>query len=257
MTEAVSQIETDRLHLHLDGFDGPLDLLLDLARRQKLDLAQISILQLVEQYLAIIEGARDIRLELAADWLVMAAWLAWLKSRLLVPSEPLEDDDIEDATETLAARLRDLQAMRRASAWLDARPVLGRDVFSRGMPEDHTEVDRSALALDMPSLVRAYLGAVRRAGGRKRYQPRPRPFWSVGEALARLVALLGRLPPWSSLEQFLPPVVPSSPGQHRAALASTLVAGLELARSGRIGLRQAEEFGPILIGPPDAEAQCA
>ena len=149
----------DSLVLHLEGFDGPLDLLLELARAQKVDLAKISILSLVEQYLAVIEGARRVRLELAADWLVMAAWLTWLKSRLLLPADARGAEEAEEAAEVLALRLRDLSAIRAAAAWLGARPQLGQDVFARGAPEDHTEIDRSRLALDLGSLVRAYLGA--------------------------------------------------------------------------------------------------
>ncbi len=244
----------DSLVLRLDGFEGPLDLLLDLARAQKIDLARISILALVEQYLAVIEGARQLRLELAADWLVMAAWLAWLKSRLLVPETPDAAEEGEDAAEVLAGRLRDLQVIRAAAAWLGARPQLGLDVFARGAPEDHTEIDRSRLALDIPALMRAYVGAVRRAAGTRRYRPRPLTFWSVQDALARLATMLGRrpdsLPPWASLERFLPEMLPSGP-ERRAAFASILMAGLELARDGAVRLRQDEPFGPILVARAD------
>jgi len=149
------------LVLHLDGFEGPLDLLLELARAQRVDLARISILALVEQYLAVIEGARRIRLELAADWLVMAAWLTWLKSRLLLPVDSDAGEEGEQAADVLAERLRELQTMRVAAAWLGARPLLGCDVFARGAPEDLTETNRSRLALDLPGLVRAYLAALR------------------------------------------------------------------------------------------------
>src|SRR5215469_2132468 len=144
--------ETSSLVLRLEGFEGPLDLLLDLARAQKVDLAKISILALVEQYLAVIEGARRVRLELAADWLVMAAWLTWLKSRLLVP-DAAEAEEVELAADMLASRLRDLSAIRAAAVWLSARPRLGHDIFARGAPEDHTEIDRSRLALDLSSMV--------------------------------------------------------------------------------------------------------
>lgn len=244
----------DSLLLRLDGFEGPLDLLLELARSQKVDLAKISILALVEQYLAVIESARRVRLELAADWLVMAAWLAWLKSRLLLPAESAEAEDAEAAADILAARLRDLQAMRAASAWLGKRVQLGVDVFARGAPEDHTEIDRSRLVLDVPSLVRAYVTAVRRGSGTKRsYRPRPVSLWSVKDALARLGRLLGSLPDWTSLEAFLPEEL-GDPLQRRAALASTLIAGLEMARGGGLRLRQEAAFGPILLrrGEPDA-----
>jgi segregation and condensation protein A len=241
----MSASDTDSLVLRLEGFEGPLDLLLDLARAQKVDLAKISILALVEQYLAVIEGARSVRLELAADWLVMAAWLTWLKSRLLLP-EGAEAEEGEQAADALASRLRDLSAMRAGSAWLSGRPQLGHDVFARGTPEDHTEIDRSRLALDLGALVRAYLQAMRRRVRARRYQPRPLTLWSVKEALQRVAAMLGSLPDWVSLEQFLPESFGSAL-ERRAAMASTLLAGLEMARGGAVRLRQEHEFGPILV----------
>ena len=241
----MSASDTDSLVLRLEGFEGPLDLLLDLARAQKVDLAKISILALVEQYLVVIEGARSVRLELAADWLVMAAWLTWLKSRLLLP-EGAEAEEGEQAADALASRLRDLSAMRAGAAWLSGRPQLGHDVFARGAPEDHTEIDRSRLALDLGSLVRAYLQAMRRRVRARRYQPRPLTLWSVKEALQRLGAMLGSLPDWVSLEQFLPENFGSAL-ERRAAMASTLLAGLEMARGGAVRLRQEHEFGPILV----------
>lgn len=241
----------DSLQLQLDGFEGPLDLLLDLARRQKLDLARISILQVVEQYLAIVEGARRVRLELAADWLVMAAWLTWLKSKLLVPADEAEAEEAELAADLLAARLRALELTRAAAAWLAARPILGQDVFARGAPEDMLETDRSRLLLDTPALVRAYLGAHRRGGARVQYRPKAFRFWTVHDATDRLRLLLGRLPDWASLQSFLPDAVAvgsAEPDQRRAAVASTLIAGLELARGGVLLLRQDNAFGPILVG---------
>jgi segregation and condensation protein A len=238
--------EPDQLVLRLEGFEGPLDLLLDLARSQKIDLARISILSLVEQYLAVIESARRIRLELAADWLVMAAWLTWLKSRLLLPPGTEAAEEGEQAAEVLTARLRDLQIIRAAAAWLADRPQLGQDVFARGSPEDLTETDRSRLALDLPALVRAYLAALRRSSGKRRYTPKPVTLWSVKDALQRLGALVGSLPDWTSLERFLPPEL-VSPLERRAALASTLLAGLEMARGGAVRLRQEHDFGPILV----------
>ena len=238
--------DPDSLLLQLEGFEGPLDLLLDLARTQKVDLARISILSLVEQYLAVIESARRIRLELAADWLVMAAWLTWLKSRLLVPGGDEAAEEGELAADILAARLRELQAVRAGAVWLAARPLLGHDVFARGAPEDHTEIDRSRLALDLASLVRAYLLGMRRGAGTRRYRPRPLSLWSVKDALQRLAALLGSVPDWTSLDQFLPDTL-GGPLERRAALASTLLAGLELARSGGARLRQERDFGPILV----------
>ena len=236
---------TEALVLHLEGFDGPLDLLLDLARAQKVDLAKISILALVEQYLAVIEGARRVRLELAADWLVMAAWLTWLKSRLLVPQLG-EPEDAETAAEILQARLIDLQAMRQAAAWLGQRPQLGWDCFARGIPEDLTETDRSKLRLELSGLLSAYLAARRRAGAKLQYRPKPMVYFSVQNALERLQRLLGSLPDWSSLEQFLPEGLEDGTPK-RAAISATLIAGLEMAKDGRLNLRQEERFGPIFF----------
>jgi segregation and condensation protein A len=237
----------DSLILSLDGFEGPLDLLLDLARAQKVDLARISILALVDQYLAIIEGARKIRLELAADWLVMAAWLAWLKSRLLLPVQAEGAEEGVQAADVLAARLAELECMRAASAWLSARPQLKHEVFARGAAEDLTETDRSGLSVDMPALLRGYIDAIRRVARQRVYAPRQRTlsFWTVQDAMQRLSATLGRMPEWSSLEQYLPGSLTGQ--QHRAAMASTLIASLELARGGGVRLRQDAPFAPILI----------
>lgn len=236
---------TESLVLKLEGFEGPLDLLLELARAQKVDLAKISILGLVEQFLTVIEGAQRVRLELAADWLVMAAWLTWLKSRLLVPQLG-ETTDAEEAAEILQARLQSLQAMRQAAAWLAQRPQLHWDVFERGIEEDLTEIDRSRLKLDISSLLSAYLAARRRSGGRQRYRPKPMTYFSVQDALQRLGRLLGSVPDWASLEGFLPEGLEDGIPR-RAAISATLVAGLEMARHGQLDIRQDETFGPILV----------
>ena len=222
-----------------------MDLLLDLARRQKLDLGPISILSLVEQFLAVVEGAGDVRLELAADWLVMAAWLTWLKSRLLLP--PSEDEgEAELAVGTLASRLQELEAIRAAAAWLADRPQLGRDVFARGAPQRLAAADRSGLAADLPGLLRAYLGAVRRRARQTSHRPSRSVLWSVQDATDRLAAMLGRQVGWVALERFLP-VPLADPLARRAALASTLLAGLEMARAGAVDLRQDQAFSPILL----------
>lgn len=241
----------DRMMLKLDGFEGPLDLLLDLARAQKVDLAKISILALVGQYLAVIEGARKVRLELAAEWLVMAAWLTWLKSRLLVPAGTDEDDDPEQLAELLTGRLRALELIRAAAAWLGRQPILGVDVFESGAHEDHTVTDNSRLVIDQATFLSAYLRARRRGTKRVAYQPRKLSWFTVQDALKRLTSLLGSMPDWTSLERFLPEPRGGHPDnglEHRAALSSTLIAGLELARGGQIRLRQGEAFGPILVG---------
>jgi segregation and condensation protein A len=235
-----------RLKLQLDGFEGPLDLLLELARAQKVDLARISILRLVEQFLRAVEGVRRVRLELAADWLVMAAWLTWLKSRLLLPDDTPEAEEGQEAAEVLAARLMALQMIRAAAVWMNDRPALGRDVWARGEPEEFTEVDRSGLFANTAALMRAYLGALRRGGGRRTYSPAALPLWSVQDALGRLGAMVGHVPEWAVLEHFLPEMS-LSPLARRAAMASTLLAGLEMARDGRMRLRQEQAFGPILV----------
>ena len=247
MPEAEAQpADSQRLAVQLDGFEGPLDLLLELARAQKLDLAKISILRLVEQFLAAVDGARRVRLELAADWLVMAAWLTWLKSRLLLPEGLPEAEEGLEAAEVLAARLLALQRVRAAASWLNDRPVLGRDVFARPDSENFTDIDRSGLAADTAGLLRAYMAAMRRGGGRRTYRPAASPLWSVQDALGRLSAMLGSIPDWSVLERFLPERA-LDPLARRAATASTLLAGLELARDGRARLRQDDAFGPILF----------
>ncbi len=247
----------DQLMLSLDGFDGPLSLLLDLARAQKVDLGRISILALVDQYWELTSKATSLRLELAADWLVMAAWLAWLKSRLLLPADDAEAGEGEIAAETLAEKLRALEAIRAAAAWMAARPMLGVDVFARGAPENFTEFDRSQIKLEMPALLGAYLAAIRRSAAKRRYAPRPMTFWSVQDALSRMRRLLGALPEWSALERFLPSLHPApgetAPLARRAAYASTLIASLELARSGALALRQDDAFSPILIGPAPSD----
>ena len=233
------------LELHLDGFEGPMDLLLDLARAQKVDLRRISILALVEQYLAIVESAR-VRLDLAADWLVMAAWLTWLKSRLLLPPGTEAADEGEEAAEILAERLEALEAVRALAVWLNGRVQLGVDAFARGLPEVLVAIDRSGLSADLGGLMRAYAGARRRATAAIPYQPKRGPLFSMGDALEQLGRMLGSSRHWTALALFLPRLPPGEV-ERRAAVASTLLAGLELARTGRLDLRQDASFGPIML----------
>jgi segregation and condensation protein A len=241
------------LHLRLDGYEGPLDLLLDLARAQKLDLAGISIVALVDQYLAVIDRARaeragGMRLELQADWLVMAAWLAWLKSRLLLPKEEAgQDEDPEALALRLTDRLAELEAMRAGAAWMGRRDQLGRDVFGRGAPESLTVEDRSGLRADLSALCQAYVAGRRRSLALRPYRPKPRRLWSVQEAIARMTRVLGDLPSWAVLQRFLPEGAELDAVERRAALASTLIASLEMARGGGLDLRQDRAFGPILL----------
>ncbi len=244
-------------HLSLTGFEGPLDLLLDLARAQKVDLAQISILQLVEQYLAFVEGARQIRLELAADWLVMAAWLTWLKSRLLLPAENEPDAEAEDAAGLLQGRLQELESIRALAVWLDDRPRLGEHVFARGYGEDMTRIDRSGLRVDLMGLIGAYLAMTRRRGRKRSYAP-PRPrYWTVTEAVSALHRLLNtsEVVGWQKLTSLLPAQSAASPRARAAAMASALVAGLEMAKSGTVELRQESIFAEIMLRAPQGDFQ--
>ncbi len=230
----------------LDGYEGPLDLLLSLARDQKVDLRNISILQLAEQFLAFIEVARQVRLEIAADYLVMAAWLVYLKSRLLLP-EPAGTEEPSGAE--LAARLqhqlRRLEAMREAMESLMGGTRLGLDVFPRGMPEGVRVIRRSSYECSLFELLQAY-GA---QAGRTNVTPlrlRPIAILAVEEAVRRLRAALGHVPDWSSLETFL---VGEFAGamERRSNLASTFAATLELAKQGTLAIRQAKTFGPIFL----------
>ena len=232
------------LYLELDGWEGPLDLLLDLARRQKVDLRTISILGLVDQYLGYIERAEALRLELAADYLVMAAWLAYLKSALLLPREEQEDPSPEELAMRLQLRLQRLGAMREAAARLMARDRLGRDVFSRGAPEGLRTDRKNRWQCDWFALVQAY-GQVKARTVPVVHMIRDRMVMTLDSALTRLSAMLGVRLDWMELQEFLPPG--AEPRLRRSALASGFVAALELARLGKAELAQDEAFGPLLL----------
>jgi segregation and condensation protein A len=232
--------------LDLDGYEGPIDLLLALAREQKVDLARISILALADQYLAFIAQQRRLQLEIAADYLVMAAWLAYLKSRLLLPEPPEEEGpSAVELAEALAHRLRLLEAMQRAGAALMAQPMLGRDVFARGAPEGLDRIDRPVFELSLYDLLRAYGDSHRRQHGQV-LTILPSSYHSLAEALERLARLVGQVPEWRELENFLPEELRSGP-LRRSALASTFAALLELAKAGRLELRQDRSFGPLYL----------
>ena len=235
------------LTLALDGWEGPLDLLLSLARAQKVDLREISILALVEQYLAYIHDARALRLEIAADYLVMAAWLAYLKSCLLLPSDPQADPDPEELAARLQLRLQRLDAMREAGARLMTRDRIGRDVFARGAPEGLELVRKAAWQADLFSLIEAY-GAVRARTRPVMHVVARRPVMTLEEAIVRLERMIGPGIDWAALERFLPETTDDR--FRRSALASSFVATLELARRGRIALRQEEAFAPLMIRRP-------
>ena len=233
------------LVLDLDGFEGPIDLLLTLAREQKVDLTKISILALAEQYLAFVATTRLLRLEVAADYLVMGAWLAYLKSRLLLPEPPEEDNGPsgEDMAAALNHRLRLLEAMQRAGAALTERPLVGRDVFGRGAPEGVPRIDRPAYQLSLYEFLSAYGDSYRRRRGAVLVVAPP-ALHSLDEALRRLGRLVGHVPEWRELAAFLPEEFRGGLFR-RSALAATFAAVLELVRAGRIELRQESAFGPI------------
>lgn len=234
----------EALYLELDGWEGPLDLLLDLARRQKVDLRAISILALVDQYLGYIERAEALRLELAADYLVMAAWLAFLKSALLLPKDEQEEPSAEELALRLQIRLARLGAMREAAARLMARDRIGRDVFLRGAPEGLATAWTTRWRSDQFALIEAY-GRVRARTAPVVHMVRERPVVTLDSALSRVSAMLGVALDWMQLEDFLPPY--ADPQLRRSALASSFVAALELARLGKAELAQESVFGPLRL----------
>ena len=234
------------------GFEGPLDLLLHLARNQKVDLSRISILALAEQYIGFIERVRALRLELAADYLVMAAWLAFLKSKLLIPKQPGEDGESgEELAAVLQFRLKRLEAMRDAAARLVNRNRLGRDVFARGMPETVIVERRSTYSATLYDLLTAYAGQRQRQAITNVRIAR-RGVWSLKEARAILTRLIGSFSDWTSLDSFLINYL-ASPEERPTAVASSFAASLELVREGRIEVRQQEAFAPLYLrGRPTA-----
>ena len=245
------RLSAESLIVDVDGFEGPLDLLLMLSRTQKVDLRRISILQLADQYLGFVERARTLRIELAADYLVMAAWLAFLKSRLLLPPDPSDDGpSAEELAAHLAFQLERLQAMREAAARLMARDQLGRDFFARGLPEDvmrHRVVTYSATLID---LMRAY--------ARIRTKDEFRPFvmdrdhvFTMEQALDRLRGMIGFAGVWADLTSFLPDGWDINPMRRRSSTAAHFAAVLELAKRGQIELRQGETFAPIQLRRKD------
>jgi segregation and condensation protein A len=239
-------IAEDALLLDLDGYEGPIDVLLTLARDQKVDLRKISILALADQYLAFIQRARQLRLEMAADYLVMAAWRAYLKSRLLLPEPETEGEPTgAELAAALAFQLQRLQAMRDAGAKLMALPQLGRDVFRRGAPERFKVIARPVYAVTLYDLLKAYGNHTgRRHEGALHILPTD--LYSMDEALKRLSGLIGKAVDWTSLASFLPPVS-SDPLVRRSAVAAVFAASLEMVRSGRARLRQDGAFAPIYL----------
>ena len=236
--------QSDELTLALDGWEGPLDLLLNLARAQKVDLAQISILQLVEQYLAYLAQARALKLEIAADYLVMAAWLAYLKSCLLLPKDPEQDPSPEEIALRLQMRLQRLDAMREAGARLLGRDRVGRDVFLRGAPEGLRLIRKAAWQVRDFDLFAAY-GVVRARTQPAMHVVHARSVMTLEEALDRVGRMIGQALDWTFLESFLPST--QDPQLRKSALASSFLAILELAKRGRLQFMQDQAFAPIQV----------
>ncbi len=240
------------LIIDLEGFEGPLDILLELARDQKVDLVHISILQLADQYLLWVSEARRRNLELAADYLVMAAWLAYLKSRLLIPEQANEEEpSAEEMAAALAFQLQRLEAMRNAGEALMARRILGFTIHKRGMPEKFGKTDEVTYDLNLYDLMKAY-GDQMNKHVDQTLHIEPMDLYSMDMAIERLRKFLGKIPEWTKLISFLPEDLKNSL-HTRSAIASTFAAALEMARDGKVKIRQSETFGTIYIQSPDGD----
>lgn len=241
------RLAAEALIVDVEGFEGPLDLLLTLSRTQKVDLRKISVLHLAEQYLSFVDKAKALRIELAADYLVMAAWLAFLKSRLLLPPDPNEEGPSgEELAAHLAFQLERLEAMRDVAARLMARDQLGRDFFPRGLTEDVTRVRRVSYSATLMDLMQAY------ARIRTKDEFRPYAFdrqhvFTMEQALDRMRGLIGYAGDWTDLMGYLPDGWSHDPARRRSATASTFAASLELAKQGQIEIRQSSSFAAITI----------
>ena len=234
----------DVLTLELGAWEGPLDLLLNLARAQKVDLREISILALTEHYITFIEQAKALKLEIAADYLVMAAWLAYLKSCLLLPKDPEVDPSPEELALRLQLRLQRLHAMREAGARLMGRDRLGRDVFARGAPEGLKVIRKAAWDASIYDLIAAY-GVVRARADVPMHIVQRRPVMTLEQAIERVSRMIGTTIDWTALEAFLP--ADAAGDYRRSAIASSFVAVLELARQGRLLVMQEEAFSPLML----------
>jgi segregation and condensation protein A len=254
--EAAEGAQSDALVVDVDGFEGPLHLLLALARKKKVDLAKISILELADQYLGFMSEARAKRLDLAADYLVMAAWLAFLKSKLLLP-KPVKDDEeapAEGLAAALAFRLRRLDAMRAAGEALQARPILGRDVFGRGAPEGVRATRSVVYEADLHDLLTAY--AHRRCLlSRSIYRPDTPRVYGLEQARERLEAIMPSIKDWRELDSLMPEDkdLGLEPPPRRSIRASSMLATLEITKEGKARIRQREAFAPIFIRAADQE----
>ena len=255
LTQEVSVAErmaAEALIVDVDGYEGPLDVLLTLSRTQKVDLRRISVLDLARQYLLFIDRAKTLRIELAADYLVMAAWLTFLKSRLLLPPDPDEEGPSgEELAAHLAFQLERLQAMRESAAKLMARDRLGRDIFARGIPEKVSRVKSVTYTANLLDLMQAY--------ARLRTRDEFRPFtmdrdavFTMEQALERMRGLVGYAVDWTDIASYFPDGWGVDPAKRRSATAATFAASLELAKEGKVEIRQTDTFAPILLRKRDA-----
>lgn len=241
------RVAAEALIVDVDGFEGPLDLLLTLSRTQKVDLRKISVLQLARQYLAFVERAKRLRIELAADYLVMAAWLAFLKSRLLLPPDPEEEGPSgEELAAHLAFQLERLEAMRKAAARLMARDRLGRDFFARGLPEDVERVRKVSYSATLLDLMQAY-ARIKTKDEFRPYAYDRKNVFTMEQALERMRGLIGFAGTWTDISTYMPDGWGSSRTRLRSATAATFAASLELAKEGHVELRQSETFAPIQL----------
>jgi len=242
------RVKAEAFVIDVDGYEGPLDLLLTLARTQKVDLRKISVLALALQYLEFVEKAKKLRIELAADYLVMAAWLAFLKSRLLLPPDPAsEGPSGEELAAHLAFQLERLEGMRRVAARLMARDQLGRNFFARGIPEDLSikrTIKYKATVLD---LMQAYARLRTKDSFEPLHMTQRESIFTMEQALDRMKGLIGHAMEWSELSQFLPDGWSDDPKQRRSATASTFAAALELVKAGKLEIRQQETFAPLQL----------
>ena len=244
-TSVADRLAAEALIVDVDGFEGPLDVLLTLSRTQKVDLRKISVLELARQYLAFVEKAKELRIELAADYLVMAAWLAFLKSRLLLPPDPSEEGPTgEELAAHLAFQLERLQAMRDSAARLMARDRLGRDFFARGQGEDVTRIRTVTYSATLLDLMQGY--------ARIRTRDEFRPFvmdrdavFTMEQALDRMRGLIGFAGSWTDMVSYLPDGWGADPMRRRSATAATFAASLELVKEGHLEIKQSDTFAPI------------
>ena len=246
--EIEERIAAESLVIDVEGFEGPLDVLLTLARTQKVDMRKISILQLARQYLAFVEAAKRIRLEFAADYLVMAAWLAFIKSRLLLPQDTSAGGPSgEELAAHLAFQLERLEAMRRSAAQLMARDQLGRDFFVRGIPENLTLKKSYVYKATVLDLMQAYARLRTKENFKPLHIEERDKIFTMEQALERMKSLIGHAIEWGTLEQFMPDGWLSDPKRRRSVKASTFAAMLELVKLGKLDLRQSDAFSPIEI----------